>query len=234
MDRRAFLGTLTGGLLAAPLPAQAQQAGQRPRIGYLASGGPPRHSTEVFIGRLRELGYQQGRNLEFEFRSPRDAGNVEQLRELAAGLVSLRVDILVAAGPPAAEAAQRATRSIPIPVVIVAVDDPVGRGLITSLARPGGNVTGSTWDVSVETCARHSPMWRIPVTGRPQVSIGRASGVQDLIRGRSLRKEASMVLSWMAVSWTVARQLIVGVALMALALVGIEVALFLVAVAFLY
>ncbi len=119
-------------------------------------------------------------------------------------------------------------------MVIVAVDDPVGRGLITSLARPGGNVTGSTWDVSVETCARHSPMWRIPVTGRPQVSIGRASGVQDLIRGRSLRKEASMVLSWMAVSWTVARQLIVGVALMALALVGIEVALFLVAVAFLY
>ncbi len=153
MDRRAFLGTLTGGLLAAPLPAQAQQAGQRPRIGYLASGGPPRHSTEVFIGRLRELGYQQGRNLEFEFRSPRDAGNVEQLRELAAGLVSLSVDILVAAGPPAAEAAQRATRSIPIPVVIVAVDDPVGRGLITSLARPGGNVTGSTWDVSVETYA---------------------------------------------------------------------------------
>ena len=91
MDRRAFIGALTGGLLAAPLAAGAQLTGQRPRIGYLASGGPPRHSTEVFIERLRELGYQQGRNLEFEFRSPRDAGNVEQLRELAAGLVSLRV-----------------------------------------------------------------------------------------------------------------------------------------------
>ena len=151
MDRRTLLAALAGGLLAAPLAAGAQPAGQRPRIGYLASGGPPRHSTEVFIERLRDLGYQQGRNLEFEFRSPRDAGNAEQLRELAAGLVSLSVDILVAAGPPAAEAAQRATRSIPIPVVIVAVDDPVGRGLITSLARPGGNVTGSTWDVSVET-----------------------------------------------------------------------------------
>jgi len=153
MERRAFLATISGGLLAAPLAAEAHPAGQRPRIGYLASGGPPRHSTDMFIGRLRELGYEPGRNLEFEFRSPADARNAEQLRELAAGLVSLRVDILVAAGPPAAEAAQRATRLTQTPVVVVAVDDPVGRGLVTSLARPGGNVTGATWDVDVETYA---------------------------------------------------------------------------------
>ncbi len=153
MDRRAFLCTVAAGLLAAPLAAEAQPAGQQPRIGYLASGGPPRHSTDVFIGRLRELGYELDRNLEFEFRSPADARDAEQLRDLAAELVSLRVDILVAAGPPAAEAAQRATRSTPIPVVMVAVDDPVGRGLVTSLARPGGNVTGATWDVDVETYA---------------------------------------------------------------------------------
>ena len=153
MDRRAFLGSMAGGFLAAPLAVMAQSAGQRPRIGYLASGGPPRHSTDMFMGRLRELGYEPGRNLEFEFRSPADAGNAEQLRELAAGLVSLSVDILVAAGPPAAEAAQRATRSTRTPVVVVAVDDPVGRGLVTSLARPGGNVTGATWDVDVETYA---------------------------------------------------------------------------------
>ncbi len=75
------------------------------------------------------------------------------MRELAAELVSLKVDVLVAAGPPAAEAAQRATRSIPIPVVMVAVDDPVGRGLVRSLIRPGGNMTGYTWDVGVETYA---------------------------------------------------------------------------------
>ena len=93
---------MAGGFLAAPLAVMAQSAGQRPRIGYLASGGPPRHSTDVFIGRLRELGYEPGRNLEFEFRSLADARNAEQLRELAAGLVSLSVDILVAAGPPAA------------------------------------------------------------------------------------------------------------------------------------
>ena len=153
MHRRVFLTALGSGLLAAPLAAAAHPAGQRPRIGYLASGGPPRHSTDVFIGRLRELGYEPGRNLEFEFRSPADARNTEQLRGLAAGLVSLRVDILVAAGPPAAEAAQRATRLTQTPVVVVAVDDPVGRGLVTSLARPGGNVTGATWDVDVETYA---------------------------------------------------------------------------------
>jgi ABC-type uncharacterized transport system substrate-binding protein len=153
MHRRVFLTALGSGLLAAPLAAAAHPPGQRPRIGYLASGGPPRHSTDVFIGRLRELGYEPGRNLEFEFRSPADARNAEQLRELAAGLVSLRVDILVAAGPPAAEAAQRATRLTQTPVVVVAVDDPVGRGLVTSLARPGGNVTGATWDVDVEMYA---------------------------------------------------------------------------------
>ena len=153
MDRRAFLTALSSGLLTTPLAGEAHPAGQRPRIGYLASGGPPRQSTDVFIGRLRELGYEPGRNLEFEFRSPADARNAEQLRGLAAGLVSLRVDILVAAGPPAAEAAQRATRSTQTPVVVVAVDDPVGRGLVSSLARPGGNVTGATWDVDVETYA---------------------------------------------------------------------------------
>jgi putative ABC transport system substrate-binding protein len=149
MDRRAFLTALGAGLLAAPLAAEAHPAGQRLKIGYLASGGPPGHPTEVFLARLRELGYE--RNLEFEYRSPTEASNADQLQELAAGLVSLGVDLLVAAGPPAAAAAQRATRSTPIPVVMVAVDDPVGRGLVASLARPGGNMTGSTWDVSAET-----------------------------------------------------------------------------------
>ncbi len=153
IDRRAFLATITGGLVAAPLTAATHAAGPRPRVGYLASGGRSGHSTDEFLGRLRELGYEQGRNLEFEFRSPRDPRNVEQLRDLAAELVKLSVDVLVATGPLAAEAAHRATRSIPIPVVIVAVDNPVGRGLVTSLARPGGNITGSTWDVSVEMYA---------------------------------------------------------------------------------
>jgi len=102
---------------------------------------------------MRGLGYQPGRTLDLEFRAPAEPGNADQLRELAAELVSLRVDVLVAAGPSAAAAAQHATRSTQTPVVVVGVDNPVGRGLVSSLARPGGNVTGATWDVDPETYA---------------------------------------------------------------------------------
>lgn len=85
MNRRSFIGTLAGGLFTTPLAAKAYPSGQRPRIGYLASGGPPGHSTEAFIGRLRELGYEQGRTVAFEFRWPTAAEHAEQLRELAVG-----------------------------------------------------------------------------------------------------------------------------------------------------
>ncbi len=151
LNRRTFLGTVVGGLVATPLAATAPSARPRPRIGYLASGGRRSRASDAFLGRLRELGYEPGTNLEIEFRSPADPDRAEQLRDLAAELVRLRVDVLVAVGPPAALAAQGATRSIPIPVVMVAVDDPVGRGLVASRARPGGNVTGPTWDFGVAT-----------------------------------------------------------------------------------
>jgi putative ABC transport system substrate-binding protein len=137
MDRRAFLEALAGGLLAAPLVAEAQQAAKIFRIGYLALNPNP-HFQGAFRQGLRDLGYVGGRNLVIE---DRDAGRKpERLPALAAELVALKVDVIVASGTPAAQAAKQATRTLPI--VFTAVAAPIGSGLVTSLARPGGNVTG--------------------------------------------------------------------------------------------
>jgi len=142
MDRRAFLGTLAGGLLAAPLAAEAQQAGTR-RIGLLDTSSPSPARVqlwETLRQRLRELGYLEGQNVAFESRF--GEGNPDQLPRLAAELVRLKVDVIVTSGTPATQAAKQATRTIPI--VMTNNADPVGAGLVASLARPGGNVTGLT------------------------------------------------------------------------------------------
>ena len=142
MDRRAFLG-LAGGLLAAPLAAEAQPAGKVYRIGYLGDSPPntPEISRlhEAFRQGLRERGWVEGRNAVIVWRFAE--GRMERFPDLAAELVRLKVDLIVTlAGAPAARAAKQATTTIPI--VAVAVSDPVGQGLVASLARPGGNVTG--------------------------------------------------------------------------------------------
>jgi putative ABC transport system substrate-binding protein len=136
MDRRTFLGTLAGGLLAAPLAAEGQQAGKVARIGRLelSSAG----TDEAFRQGLRELGYVEGQNVVLEYRFAE--GKAERLPDLAAELVSLKVDIIVAGGTPAPLAAKHATSTIPI--VMAAAGDPVRTGLVASLAKPGGNVTG--------------------------------------------------------------------------------------------
>jgi ABC-type uncharacterized transport system substrate-binding protein len=142
VNRRAFLGTLTGGLLAAPLAAEAQQAAKVPRIGYLAlnrAANP--HLREAFREGLRDLGYVEGRNLVIEYRDAE--GKPERLPALAAELVALKVDVIVTGGGTRpALAAKQATKTIPI--VFASAGDPVTDGLVTSLARPGGNVTGSS------------------------------------------------------------------------------------------
>ncbi len=139
MNRRTFIGTVAGGLLAAPLGAEAQQAGKVPRIGYLApnlAAGPL--GREAFRQGLRDLGYVEGRNLVIEYR---DAdGKFERLPALAGELVALKVDIIVAPNTVGVLAAMQATRTLPI--VFATAGDPVTSGLVTSLARPGGNVTG--------------------------------------------------------------------------------------------
>jgi putative ABC transport system substrate-binding protein len=138
MHRRTFLGTLAGGLVAAPVAAQAQRAGKVWRIGFLRAGQPPKLWVEEFQRGLRERGYVDGQNVVVEFRFT--DGSVDQLSQLADELVRLKVDVLVASAAPPALATKKATTSVPI--VFVSVVDPVELGLIPGLGRPGGNITG--------------------------------------------------------------------------------------------
>jgi len=127
-------------LLAAPLAADAQQAAKIVRIGFLSTNlAASPHLPEAFRQGLRDLGYVEGRNLVIEYRDAE--GKVDRLPALAAELVALKVDVIFVGGSTrAALTARQATKTIPI--VFVGVGDPVGSGLVTSLARPGGNVTG--------------------------------------------------------------------------------------------
>jgi putative ABC transport system substrate-binding protein len=142
MDRRTFIGTLTGGLLAAPLAAEAQQSGKVYRIGFLAPGSSSdlriRRFFEAFRNSLGELGYVEGKNITIESRWA--AGKYNRLAGLAAELVRLKMDVIVTNAVPAIRAAKEATSTIPI--VMASVVDPVATGLVASLARPGGNITG--------------------------------------------------------------------------------------------
>jgi putative ABC transport system substrate-binding protein len=137
MDRRMFIGTLAGGLLAASPAAKGQQAARISRIGYLGTNRTP-HFQEAFRQGLRDLGHVEGRSLVIEDRNAE--GKPERLPALAAELVALKVDVIVAAGTPAALATKQATRTLPI--VFTNVADAVTSRLVTSLAQPGGNVTG--------------------------------------------------------------------------------------------
>jgi ABC-type uncharacterized transport system substrate-binding protein len=138
MRRRQFI-TLLGGAASLPFAARAQQPVKLPTIGFLGGSTP---STQVqwaaaFLPRLRELGWIEGRNVAIEVRWAQ--GRVERFAEIAAEFVRLKVDVIVSSGPPV-YAAKEATSVIPI--VFATVADPLGSGLVASLARPGGNVTG--------------------------------------------------------------------------------------------
>jgi putative tryptophan/tyrosine transport system substrate-binding protein len=134
MRRRKFIALL-GGAAAWPLTAHAQQAAM-PRIGVLVASNPEPFWSEFRAG-LHERGYTDGQNIMFEFRSA--DGKLDRLRSIADELVRLKVDIIVAVQTPAVTAARQATTEIPI---VMNAGDPVGTGLISSLARPGSNITG--------------------------------------------------------------------------------------------
>ena len=137
----ALMVTLAIGLLAAPLPAGAQQAGKIRRIGFLAMMSGPGKRLETLRQSLRDLGWVEGQNIAFEPQWA--AGKTDRLPALAAELVRLKVDLIVTAGgQPAAQAAKDATSTIPIVMAVAA--DAVKNGIVDNLARPGGNITGGT------------------------------------------------------------------------------------------
>jgi ABC-type uncharacterized transport system substrate-binding protein len=135
--QRVLMVALALALLAAPLAGEAQPAGKIPRIGILRQGSPPDPLVEAFRQGLRELGYVEDRNISIEYRWAE--GRNERIPGLAADLVRLRVDLIFAGG---IETLAAKDHTATIPIVMPVAADPVGAGLVASLARPGGNVTG--------------------------------------------------------------------------------------------
>jgi putative tryptophan/tyrosine transport system substrate-binding protein len=137
MQRREFI-TLLGGAAAWPLVARAQ--GKTPRVGFMGNSTAALEANLVasFREGLRELGYEEGRNIAIDYRWA--DGQYERFAALVAELVAAKVDVIVTAGTPAALAVKKATNIVPL--VMVAVGDPVGTGIVPNLARPGGNITG--------------------------------------------------------------------------------------------
>ena len=148
MNRRRFLLTSLAGALAAPLAVEAQHAGRK--IGVLSMLAGPSSAWPAFRERLRELGWIEGQNIEIEYRFA--AGNLEKFAPFANELVKRRVDVILASDNQATSAAMAATTDIPI--VMSTSLDPVGSGLVRSLAKPGGNVTGLTWDAGLEIAGK--------------------------------------------------------------------------------
>src|SRR6266480_689336 len=170
MNRRsAGLALLGLALGASPLVADAQPAGRVYRIGYLST--PSRESVknglEAFLRKLRELGWVEGQNLIIEYRWAE--GKVERLPDLAAELVRLKVDLIVAPAGSAALAAKKATSSIPI--VMIFPSDPVEMGLVASLSRPGANITGTTYTAGSEIFGKQLQILKEAIPHASRVAI---------------------------------------------------------------
>jgi putative tryptophan/tyrosine transport system substrate-binding protein len=171
MNRRNAVVALLLGPLATAVASAArdQQPGKVYRIGYLST--PTResveHGVDAFLRKLRELGWVDGQNLVIEYRWAE--GNVERLPELAADLVRRKVDVIVAPAGSAALAAKRATSSIPI--VMIFPSDPVETGLVASLSRPGGNITGTTFTAGPEIFGKQLQILKETVPHASRVAI---------------------------------------------------------------
>lgn len=168
MKRREFIKAAGVSILGFPLAAQAQQPPKLPVIGFLGANTPAaqRRSTEALIQRLRELGWHEGRNIAIEYRWAE--GSSERSPKLIAEFVELPVDVIVTHAPLNVIAAKRATSTIPI--VFAAVGDPVGIGVVSSLPRPGGNVTGLSLQ-SAELAGKRLEILRDIVPGLRRVVV---------------------------------------------------------------
>jgi putative tryptophan/tyrosine transport system substrate-binding protein len=166
VKRRKFI-TLLGGAVAWPLAARAQQAGKLPTIGFLVSGTPSSHSQWVaaFVRRLQELGWIEGRTVAIEYRWAE--GRTERAAEIAAEFVRLKVDVIVTSATVVVIASKQATSVIPI---VFMAGDPVGTGLVASLARPGGNATGLSLQ-QTETAGKRLELLREVVPGLGRLAI---------------------------------------------------------------
>jgi putative ABC transport system substrate-binding protein len=140
VKRRQFITLLGGAVAVWPLAARAQQPGKLPNIGFLGANtaSTQRRATDAFVQRLRELGWIENRTVAIEYRW--GEGRDERFAEIAAEFVRLKVDVIVTFGTPSSLAVKNATAVIPI--VFAAAGDPLGTGLVASIARPGGNITG--------------------------------------------------------------------------------------------
>jgi len=167
--RRRAVIALFGAAAASPFTARAQRPVKVARIGCLSGGSRDfvRRNLEFFRQELARLGYTEGRNIAFEYRFAE--GDFERLPQLAAELVSLEVDVIVASPTPAAVAAKKATGAIPI--VMVNAGDPVGLGLVQSLAHPGGNVTGLAFSVALETLGKGLELLKDAVPNLNRVAV---------------------------------------------------------------
>ncbi len=164
ITRRAFLASLAGGLLAAPLAAEAQPTGKIYRIGVFHVGDHSPPGLQTLRDGLRTLGYEEGKNLQLHFRNLVDE---ESAGRAARDFVQARLDLIVAFGNPAVGAAKAATSEIPI--VMIHVSDPVAHGFVKTLARPGGNLTGFVF-FSVSP-AKHVELFKEMVPGLRRVLV---------------------------------------------------------------